>query len=112
MRGWLIGLISVAATACGAAPPRALLTESEASLRAAKEVGASQHPKAALHLKMAEDQLGEGKRFMDDGDNQLAAEALERARADAELAIEITRSKTAQAEAAKATERLKSLRNK
>ena len=75
---------------CGSYPaPTERLTGAEAALRGANEVGALQIPRAALHLKLAEEQIEKAKRYMQDGYNQRAELALRRARADAELALAI-----------------------
>lgn len=81
----------LAAVGCGSYPaPTERLTGAEAALRGASEVGALQIPRAALHLKLAEEQIDKAKRFMQDGYNQRAELALRRARADAELAVAIS----------------------
>ena len=51
-------LAALAMIACGgAAAPTQKLTNTQAAIRGAQEVGAEQNPKAALHLKMARDQV-------------------------------------------------------
>jgi hypothetical protein len=67
------------------------LAGAEAAIRGAAEAGATQIPRAQLHLKLAEEQTDKAKRFIQDGYNERAALALKRARADAELAIAIAR---------------------
>jgi len=86
------GVLGLACSACGgAAPPDQRLTESQAAVRAAQEVGAERVPQSALHLKLAQEQVDKGRRLMNEGDNEEANLMLQRAQADAELAIALAR---------------------
>src|SRR3954468_2808068 len=78
-----MGLAACASTA----PPHDRQVSSEAAVRAAREVGAEQVPQAALHLKLAQEQLEKGKAQMSNGDNEEASYTLLRAQSDAELAL-------------------------
>src|SRR4029078_9957229 len=81
---WLAG--------CGSyPPPTEPMTTAEAAIRGAEEVNASQIPRAALHLKLAQEQTDKAKRLMEDGYNERAELTLKRAQADAELAISISK---------------------
>jgi len=74
--------------ACGSSSlPPAKVAETQSSISAAAAVGAEQNPQAALHLKMARDQLSEAQGLIDSGKNDEARLVLERANAaaDAEL---------------------------
>src|SRR5690242_3236692 len=85
---------------CGSvAPPEARMASSQAAIRGAREVGAESVPNASLYLKLSEEELGQGKAMMAAGDNAGADLVLRRARADAELALALTRETTAEAEA-------------
>jgi hypothetical protein len=79
-------------TACGgSAPvPEAEHTKALADIRAAEEIGAGQVPKAALHLKMARDQVSTADRLMADDENEEATLVLARAQADADVAIALS----------------------
>lgn len=85
----LVGALALAAlSACGGAPPPTeRLTRAEAAIRGAAEVGASEVPRAELHLRLAQEQVGKAKRAMEDGLNLKADLLLRQALADAELAI-------------------------
>ena len=84
--------ISVGVGACASAPPpHERVATSEAAIRGAREVGSEQIPQAALHLKLAEENVQKAKALMKDGDNQVAAFVLLRAQADAELALALAR---------------------
>jgi hypothetical protein len=86
--------------ACGSsAIPAGKLTNTQASIRAAEAVGATDTPNSALYLKMARDGLTEAKRLIQDGDNEEATLALDKAQADAELSLSYAREAKAREEA-------------
>lgn len=88
----LILLTGLTSLGCASFPPPAeRLNTTEGAIRGAVEVGAEQIPRAALHLKLAQEQTEKARRLMEDEDNELADESLRRAQADAELAIAIAR---------------------
>jgi len=98
--------LSVSALACaGSEVPAKQLADAEASIRAAKEVGAEQSPDAALQLKMANDRLTRAQQLTADGENENAAKLLEEAEADAELALLLARKEAAQQRALQAANR-------
>ncbi len=82
------------AVGCGGSsrPPTQLLSETQASIRGAEEVGAADAPKAALHLKMARDYVARAEQLMQDDENDTAGYLLMRASADAELSIAFAKS--------------------
>jgi len=86
-------------------PPTQQMADVQAANRSANEVGAQSNPKAQLHLKLAEEQMKQAKTAMDNDDNKVAESLLMRAKADAELAIALTREETATTGAEKATDR-------
>lgn len=75
----------------------------QSAISAAEAVGARNEPRAALHLKMAKDQLVRAQSYAREGDEHEAAMMLDRARTDAELALMVTR----EVEAKKQAERVK-----
>jgi hypothetical protein len=75
----------------------------QSAISAAEAVGARNEPRAALHLKMAKDQLVRAQTYAREGDDHEAALMLDRARTDAELALMVTR----ELEAKKQAERVK-----
>ena len=95
--GWL--LVPILAGCGGAALPADRLASAEAGIRGAREVGADSVPEAALHLKMARDQVAQAKALSNSGDADRAAMMLSRAEVDAELALALTRETGARAEA-------------
>jgi hypothetical protein len=78
------------------------MADVQSANRGAAELGANNNPKAQLHLKLAEEQMNQAKKAMDDGDNKIADMLLTRAKADAELSIALTREANAKVTAKKA----------
>ena len=112
-RRWT-GLLPLAAVlGCAAAPvPAERLASAEAGIRAAAEVGAEGVPQAALHLKMARDQVAQAKNLVESGDRQRATMILARAEADAELSLALARESTARAEATAVLAQVQTLRQR
>lgn len=105
-------LVLIVVGACGGSkPPTYQLTRSQAAIRGAEEVGATQVPQAALHLKMARDNLGIAQNMMTNEDQHgEALLLLRRAEADAEVAIALSKEAQAQAEAEEAREKIRRLK--
>ena len=96
--------------ACGSSEmPSKQLAESQAAVRAATEVGADNEPQAALHLKMARDQITKAEALNRDGDYDAAKQLLKQAEADAELSLALTREQQALMDAKQAEQQLESL---
>jgi hypothetical protein len=108
--GVLTGLVVAVAGCGGAPPPTTTQAEAIAAVRAAEEVGAEQSPQAALHLQLASEQMQRAERLMADGKMEEARRVLDRARADAELAIALSRETQAQSQAAETRSHIESLR--
>jgi hypothetical protein len=99
--------------ACGGSSlPPARVADTQSSISAAAAVGADQNPQAALHLKMARDQLKQAQQLIDDGKDEEASLVLKRADADAEVALMITREAQAGANARKAQADVEGLQNR
>jgi predicted negative regulator of RcsB-dependent stress response len=91
-----IGLATVG-MGCGAATlPPEQMSATQASLRAAQELGAQNVPKADLQLRLAIEGVAQAQKLAEDGDEELAKMQLDRAKADAELAVALARQATAQ----------------
>ncbi|HEX9296946.1 MAG TPA: DUF4398 domain-containing protein [Polyangiaceae bacterium] len=110
--GGLVSILLAALASCAASvpPPHDQIAASEASLRAAQEVGARDLPEAALFVQLAQDGLERGKRYMRQGDNRDARWMLLRAQADAELALAMARESKTRAAAEQAKARVAALR--
>lgn len=97
---------------CGSSFPQPTerLASAEAASRSAQELGAGQNPTAALHLKLAQEQIDQAKNLIKDGDNQRADLVLQRANADAELSVMLAKESSARSDADKAQERVKAIK--
>ena len=114
---WFLSAMTLTAGAgilgCGgAAPPTEKVASTEAAIRGAQEVGAPAVPQAALHLKLAQEQLDKAKALMQDGDNKRAESMLLRAQADAELSLSLARESNTRAEAQTTMDQVRALRDK
>lgn len=97
------------AAGCASAPP--VSTEKSTSgIRAAEEVGAPKVPRAALHLQLAKEELGNAQALANKDENEKAESMLLRAQADAELAVALSRENAEKSEALAAVERVRQLR--
>jgi len=115
-RAWYVLALSGAflIAGCGSAMPvpATQMTASKADIRAAEEVGAPNIPQAALHLKMARDQITDADALIKDSENEKASLVLDRADADAQLAIELTHAANLKAKAADAMKKVQELKKK
>lgn len=103
--------LAAALAGCGGAQlNQAKLSEAQAAVRAAEEVGAPQNPKAELYLQFARDEMAAAKRMADDGDQENSTLLLDRAKADAELALQLARTEQEQQKAREAWDKVKELR--
>jgi Domain of unknown function (DUF4398) len=97
--------------ACGGAElNQTRATDVQASVMAAEQVGAADQPKAALHLQLAKEQIEAAKRLAADGDQSNSNLMLDRAKVDAELALQLARTEHEQASARQAWEKIHELR--
>jgi N-acetylmuramic acid 6-phosphate (MurNAc-6-P) etherase len=71
--------------------PQQQLLDTTASIDSAKEIDQSVTPKVALHVKLAEDQVEIAKALIEDGDDERAMRMLDRAQADAEVALALAK---------------------
>jgi hypothetical protein len=109
----LVGFTTLALVGCGGSlpPPSDRLASAEAASRSARELGAERDPKAALHLKLAQEQIEQAKRLMSDGDNRRADLVLQRASSDAELSVMLAKETNASSEAQKAKEKVTQMKS-
>ncbi len=96
----------------GAAAPTEAKTNTIAAIRSAREVGAERTPQAAYHLELAQEQLARAEQQIQHGRMQLAQRSLERARADADLAIALTREASVEEEARDVRTRIEEMRER
>jgi len=98
MRTHLLTGLALVIVGCASHPaPTREVASSLAAVRSADEAGARGIPEAAVHIRLAEGQIAEAKKLMEEDDDNLRAEGLAlRAYQDAELALAIVREQTAQ----------------
>jgi hypothetical protein len=96
---------------CSSVPaPAQQLTQSKSAISAAEAVGSENVPKAALHLKMARDQIATAERLIAEENMEEADLVLKRAEADAELAVAYSREAGMRAQAMAAKKKVEQLR--
>jgi hypothetical protein len=97
--------------ACGGAElNQTRATDVQAAVLAAEQVGAGDQPKPALHLQLAKEQIEAAKRLAADGDQANSNLLLERAKVDAELAMQLARTEREQDSARQAWEKIRDLK--
>ena len=111
MKATLCMAVVLLVSACASAPvPAARVASTHAAVRGAGEVGARDVPRAALHLRYARDQINTANRLIRDGEMERADLMLQRAEADAELALSLAREDHARREAGNALTAVRSMR--
>lgn len=106
-------LLATAAVGCGAsALPVSQMAPPREAISAADELGAEKNPRAALHLKLARDQVAQADKLLKDGDERGAQLALLAANADAQLALELAREEKSRLEAEEAQTKIGELMKK
>jgi len=106
-------VFSVVFTAgCSSAPaPDSRLASSQAAVRGAREVGAESVPQASLHLKFSEEQISQARAMIAEGNNEQADLVLQRAQADAELALSLARESAVTADAQRVLAQVQQIRS-
>ena len=100
-------VLAAAIAGCASAPiPADKYANAKSSIKTSEELGAERDPQAALHLKLAKEQLAQAKDCMKKGDNENAKMVLERAEADGDAAFNIARADKAKIEAKKTVENI------
>lgn len=89
--------------------PLEQVSSTKASIRAAEELQAQRDPQAAMHLQVAREHLKNAEAFIEDGDNDKAKWALERANVDANLALRLSKLIEAREDAQQAKQRVSDL---
>lgn len=107
-----LGLSLAVTSGCSSTLPPDRVAEPRAAIRAATEMGAQNNPQAALHLKLAQDQVTRADALLKDGDKDKAGWALMRADADAELALALAKEEKLKGEVSEAQKRIQDLKQK
>ena len=104
-------LTSVAASVvvCGSniPPPSDKLASAEASVRAARELGAEKEARPRLQLSLATEQIEKAKSLIAKNDNRAADVILQRAHAEADLSVMLAKENNARPETSAALVRVK-----
>jgi hypothetical protein len=106
---WVTSALLLAACG-GAAIPQEQLTSSKSAISVAQAEGAPNEPQAALHLKLAQEQVAKAEALIADGDNEEAAQLIDRAQADADLAVALAKEARAKQQATETREQLERLK--
>src|SRR3954469_18418246 len=97
---WLVPALSAASFGCASHPPPTdHLATAIAAVHGAQVAGAARVPKAALQLKLAEEQVAQARKMMEQGDNERADYMTLRAYNDAALAVALARESETRARA-------------
>jgi Domain of unknown function (DUF4398) len=111
MKTIALGLVALSALAAGCAStplPADRMGNAQASIRGAEVAGARNEPTAALHLRLAQENYDKAMKMAKDGDTDRAKLVLQRAEADAELALLLSKEHQERAEAQKLMEQVRS----
>lgn len=104
--------LALLATACASYPPPSdHLASAIAAARGAQAVGAEHVPRAALQLKLADEQIAQARLMMQRGDHERADYMTLRAYNDAELALALAREDMARRRAEQVESKLSSTAN-
>ena len=103
------GACATTSTAPVVAVPSLGAEDSAGAIRAAEEVGAAHNPQAALHLELAKEQFEHSRKMTSEDERPMSTRLLLRARADADLALALTRESNEKLEAQAALEKVKTL---
>lgn len=110
MKTMSLVVVAAALAGCATTPvPADKLARSQAAVKSAEEMDASSDPRAAIHLKLAKDQLAEATRLMKAGQNKSASLILLRAEADGEAALNLARAHYAELDAQRTIEAVKAV---
>jgi hypothetical protein len=111
MRHFTLASSALLIVACGgAAIPQEQLTAAKAAVSGAEVAGAANEPKAALHLKLAQEQIVKAEALIADDENEDAARIIDRAQVDAELALALAKEAKTKSEATETKEQLERLK--
>ncbi len=91
--------------------PQQQLLDTNAAIDTAKEVDDGQTAAVDLHIKLAQDQLEIARKMLDEGEEERAKRMLDRAQADAEVALAKARAAENKAAATEAWSEISDLKN-
>ena len=100
-----VASVSLFAACASSPPPKARMASTQASVSAARDLGAEGVPNAEIELRRADDQINHARALSKKGDNDSADMMLQRASADADLASAYVKENEARTKAQAALER-------
>ena len=113
-RGIAAGLLAAVAGCASTTPPTERMEASAGAIRAAEEVGATKVPSASLYLQLAREESDRAKTLIANGSPEGKSDAsslLQRAQADAELALALAHESDDRAAAQKAIDKVIAIRD-
>lgn len=112
IRTFVVSSTFLLVPACAATGlPQQQLMSTQGAIDSAEEIGADENPQAKLHLQFAREQITAAKQMMEDGDDVEAERMLDRATADADLALTLARTEQLRKESTEARTEVNELRN-
>lgn len=90
--------------------PTEKLVSTEGGIQSAEQLGAAKIPEASLYLQYAKEQVAAASALIKDGKSERAAVVLERADADAQLAVALAKEAPLRSAAQQALEQVKSMK--
>ncbi|MEQ9500247.1 MAG: DUF4398 domain-containing protein [Deltaproteobacteria bacterium] len=108
--GLAAATVLLGAACASTSAPKQLKVDTAATIRSAEALDAGEQPEAALHLELARRGYDDAEKLMEDGDHAAATKQLERAEADAELAVALAKANTARTEATRELDRVRELK--
>lgn len=111
MKRTIILLAVVLAAGCASAPiPADKYARARASIKSAEVLNAERVPNAALHLRLAREELQRAKDLLEQGETDRAATELLSAEANAKVSMNIARETWAKQDAAETIDRVNQLK--
>jgi hypothetical protein len=107
----LVATALLCAAGCASQLNQQRLVETQSAIDSAEEIEDVESPEVSLHIKYAREQMAAAKRLLDEGEDEDANRMLDRAHADAQLALAKARTERSRREAKEAWSEVEELRN-
>ncbi|MDX2052838.1 MAG: DUF4398 domain-containing protein [Polyangiaceae bacterium] len=104
-----MGVVCIPLACGGSQVPTRSVADARASAAAAQAVGAERDPQAALHLKLANDNLARAERLIAEEEMEEAKLVLDEAKIDADLAFKLAKVSESKRQVGEAQTRLQEL---
>jgi hypothetical protein len=111
MKAIAIAVLVTAAVGCATTPvPADKYARARSGIHSAEVMAAEKVPNAALHLRLAKENLDKAKGLLKDGENEEASFWLLRAEADADAAMNLAREAWAKQDAAQTIQQVQQMK--